>query len=180
MSHLVGYSPTESLFLVTRFMAKEWCDVTIRNTPRVEARSGALRTALTRSAFFGRGAWLDLRPRQPRGVAWMPGLCLFPPAGEGEGKDGEEGSDHSSLPRTKPLPRPPLLRNGTEARHQTTPPCFSRRRQAYGLQRSLRSQPEAAEDKPQLGLLSHLGRRTLCFPGVETRGHRGCPAPPRH
>lgn len=87
VAHLVGSSPTESSFPVISSITKGM---------DVMSQSGAL--ALEAVWTLRTPARLELRPQRPRdnpGAVSQPFL-----GGEGEGKEREEGSDHSQLCET--------------------------------------------------------------------------------
>lgn len=80
VTHLVGYSSTESSFLVTNSIAK--------GMDMMSQSALALEAVWT----LGTPARLELRPQRPRD---SPGAVSQPfLGGEGEGKEREEGSDH--------------------------------------------------------------------------------------
>lgn len=131
------------------------------------SRAGAVRTALE-------AVW-TLCTRSGREIARVPGPSLFW-EGKGKGKKTREGSDHSPPCGTEPLPRPPLLRNPAEARHQTPPLCLTpswTRNHEQPTRRVKASQASSLDRKSlwfQGELDSHLGGRTLCSSQREHQG----------
>lgn len=75
MTHLVGYSPTESSFLVTSSIAKGM---------DVMSQSGAL--ALEAVWTLRTLAWLELKPQRPRDSPGAGSQPFLGGEGEGEGK----------------------------------------------------------------------------------------------
>lgn len=107
----------------------------------------------------------------------MPGASLsWEGKGKGKEKERGEGSDHSSPCETEPWPRPPLLRNLAETRHQAPPLCLTQpwarnhERPTRRVRASQASVPHRKSLWSQRELYSHLGGRTLCSSVLESQG----------